>query len=501
MKKIFIKDKKYTIEEVFEAISKKPIIQLDEKVKNIILESNKVVNSILDSSEVVYGINTGFGKLSQVKIPKDKLIELQENLILSHSVGLGDPVDDEIVWTMLFIKIISLSKGYSGVSIKLMEKMIELLNSGFLPIIPSQGSVGASGDLAPLAHMALPLIGQGKVRKCNEVFLSEKIFKKHYQLKAKEGLAIINGTQFSTALAIVGLAKIDRLIKIADIVSALSLEGMMGTDTAFRKDVQSVKIHKGQYNVAENLRFLLKNSEIHDSHKGCDRVQDMYSLRCIPQVHGASREMLVKVFQIIENELNSVSDNPIVLPDKNEIISAGHFHAEIVAQALDTAAIAVSSFATISERRIYSLIDGKFGLPPFLTDNPGINSGYMMLQVTAASIVSENKTLCHPASVDSIPTGAGQEDHVSMAPWSGRKLLEVIKNTEKVLAIELLMAIQSLYFRKGLNPGKELMNLFKYIKKHLKHNNKDKLFDSELRFSIDLIESGKILNYISNKIK
>ena len=302
-------------------------------------------------------------------------------------------------------------------------------------------------------------------------------------------------------LSVLSLLKINRLVKIADIVAALSFEGLLGTIAAFREDVQNVKMHSEQIKVAKNLNFLLKNSQINDSLRDPSKVQDMYSLRCIPQVHGASRQSLLSVNKIIENEMNSVSDNPIVLSNSNEIVSAGHFHAEIIAQALDTAAIAVSSLANISERRIYSLIDGDFGLPPFLIDNAGVNSGYMMLQVTAASLVSENKTLSHPASVDSIPTGAGQEDHVSMAPWSGRKLLKIIKNTERVIAIELLLSVQALYFRKSYKPAKNLIKLNDFLMENIKKIKNDKYFNDELNFAMDLISSGNILNYVSKKIK
>ena len=501
MNEMFLENKNYNLDEIFEIISVKPTIHLDDSIKEIVEKSYKTVSEIVKSSKTVYGINTGFGKLSQVSILKEELFKLQENLLLSHAVGVGNVVDDDIVWIMLFIKILSLCKGYSGVSVELIEKLIELLNSGYLPIIPSQGSVGASGDLAPLAHMALPLICEGEVRKNKKIFSSEKIFKNKYLLQPKEGLAIINGTQFSTALAIKAMYKIKKISKIADIVSALTIEGLLGTDEAFRYDVQRVKLHSEQLKVSKNLSFLLKDSEIHASHKECDRVQDMYSLRCIPQVHGASRENLKNIYMIVENELNSVSDNPIVLSDGGEIVSSGHFHAEVIAQAMDSAAIAVSGYSTISERRIYSLIDGKFGLPPFLIENAGINSGCMMLQVTAASLVSENKTLSHPASVDSIPTGAGQEDHVSMAPWAGRKLLKIITNTENILAIELLLATHALYKRKNMQPGFELIKLVDYLKQNIKELKVDRLMQEELNFSKELIYSGKILNYVSNKIK
>ena len=501
MKKYFIKDKNYKLKEIFELINNKPKIFLSADIENLVRESQKTVDHILESSQIVYGINTGFGKLSQVKIPKIQLIKLQKNLLLSHSVGVGKPVNDEIVWTMLLIKIISLSKGFSGISFELLENLVFMLNSGYLPIVPSKGSVGASGDLAPLAHMALPLIDQGEVRKKHKVYQSKNIFNFNYSLRPKEGLAIINGTQFSCSLGIVSLSKINRLVKIADVVSALSFEALLGTVEAFRDDVQKVKMHNEQVKVAKNLNLLLKNSEINDSLRDRSKVQDMYSLRCIPQVHGASRESLKNINKIIENEINSVSDNPIVLSKTNEIVSAGHFHAEIVAQALDTAAIAVSSFANISERRIYSLIDGDFDLPPFLIENAGVNSGYMMLQVTAAALVSENKTLSYPASVDSIPTGAGQEDHVSMAPWAGRKLLKIIKNTETVLSIELLLSIQALYFRKSYKPAENLIRLHDFLKSKIKKIKNDKYFNDELNFVIELISNGNILNYVSKKIK
>ena len=499
MKQLTIKNKRYPLAELFQCLHDKPEVILDDSVIKKVEQSRKTVDALVQSNKIAYGINTGFGKLSQIKISKDQVEQLQYNLIVSHAVGVGEPADDDIVWMLILLKIISLSKGFSGVRVELLESLMNMINSDYLPIIPVQGSVGASGDLAPLAHMVLPIIGLSKVRKDGKLFPTETVFKNPISLSHKEGIALINGTQFSTALGVIALQKIQNIIKVADIAGALSIEGLNGTDSAFRKDVHEVKSHAGQLKVAENLRNLLKDSEIHDSHKDCDRVQDMYSLRCIPYVHGAGRDTIEFSSKIVEEEVNSVSDNPIVLPDSNDIISSGHFHAESIGQVLDCTAIAVTGFGTISERRIFNLLDGKFGLPPFLVNNPGINSGFMMLQVTAAALVSENKTLSHPASVDTIPTGAGQEDHVSMAPWAGRKLLKIIENVENIIAIELLASTQAIRLRNGLKPGRALIPVYELIRENVEILYSDRLMEADIKTVLQLLKTGKIVDCVETK--
>ena len=432
MKKIELKDKHYTIEEIYDISVNSFCISLAKELQNNIINSRLLVKDKTNAKEPIYGINTGFGKLSQIKIDNSDIKKLQKNLLLSHAVGVGENTPDVIVKIIILLKIISFTKGNSGISLDVVNMLIELFNNDCLPIIPSKGSVGASGDLAPLSHMSLALIGIGDMKYKNEIIFSEKALKKiglePVELKAKEGLALINGTQFSTAYGVFCLNKLHDLFKICDLSSAMTLEALKGSKKPFMDYVNQVKPYKGQLDTCKNIISILKNSEIMDSHKNCDRVQDMYSLRCIPQVHGSARDLLYFAKKQINTEINSVSDNPLVFPDRNTIVSAGQFHAEAIAHSLDIAALAVASISNISERRTFSLLKGDFDLPEFLVNNPGINSGFMMLQVTAAALVSENKLLATPASVDSIPTCSNQEDHVSMAPYSGRKLFESVNN-------------------------------------------------------------------------
>lgn len=504
MKKIKLENKHYTLEEIYN-ISVNPFcISLTKELKDNIVNSRLLVKDKSNAKEPIYGINTGFGKLSQIKIDNSDINKLQKNLLLSHAVGVGENTPDVIVKIIILLKIISFTKGNSGISLDVVNILIELFNNDCLPIIPSKGSVGASGDLAPLSHMSLALIGVGDMKYKNEIIVSEKALKKiglePIELKAKEGLALINGTQFSTAYGVFCLNKLHNLFKICDLSGAMTLEGLKGSKKPFMDYVNQVKPYKGQLDTCKNIIYILKNSEIMDSHKNCDRVQDMYSLRCIPQVHGSARDLLYFAKKQINIEINSVSDNPLVFPDKDTIVSAGQFHAEAIAHSLDIAAIAVASISNISERRTFSLLKGDFDLPEFLINNPGINSGFMMLQVTAAALVSENKLLANPASVDSIPTCSNQEDHVSMAPYSGRKLIESVNNLRVILAIELLSACQAIDFRKGLKPAKVLNILHKLIRKNIDYLREDRLLKKDLDVMINLIDNGTILKEVSKEI-
>jgi histidine ammonia-lyase len=504
LKHFIIDDKHYHLSEVYQILQDRSQLSLSDTVISNLNKSRDVLENLVSQGKTIYGVNTGFGKLSQVKIEQDEIVQLQENLILSHAVGVGKPVQDNIVKLMMILKIISFSKGNSGVRPLVVEGLINLINNDILPIVPSQGSVGASGDLAPLAHMTLPLLGLGNVKHNGKIIKAkdalQKVSLSPIELSYKEGLALINGTQFSTAYGVLNAYHIDSLVTIADICGAMSLEGLKGSSKPFEQKIHKIKPHLGQIECAENLITLLQNSEINNSHKNCSRVQDMYSLRCMPQVHGASREVLKTFRQIIETEVNSVSDNPLVFVEENDVVSAGQFHAEAVGQAMDIAAIALTELGTISERRIYTLVNGEFDLPPFLVENPGVNSGFMILQVTSASIASENKTLSMPSTVDSIPTGAGQEDHVSMAPWAGRKLWMIVQNIQKIFAIEMLSSCQAIDFRNGLKPAKLLQPVYDKIRENVEYLSTDRLMQEDINLVVKLIEEGKITGLINHKL-
>ena len=504
MKKIILKNKKYTLEDIY-AFSKPNVydIYLSEDAQDRITKSRKLVDDKSMDDIPIYGINTGFGKLSNIKIKNSDISKLQKNLILSHAVGVGNYIPGRIVRIIILLKIISFIKGNSGVSLDVVNHLIAFLNHNCLPLIPSKGSVGASGDLAPLSHMTLPLLGIGKVKYNTKTVSAKEALKKinikPIKLKSKEGLALINGTQFSTAYGIYSLKKIHDLFKMSDLISGMSIEALKGSKKPFLDYVNAVKPYKGQLDVCKNITSILDNSEIMDSHENCDRVQDMYSLRCIPQVHGSSRDLLYFAKEQINIEINSVSDNPLVFIDESEIISAGQFHAEAIAHSLDIAAIAIASISNISERRIFSLLKGDYGLPEFLIDNPGLNSGFMMLQVTAAALASENKNLSNPASSDSIPTCSDQEDYVSMAPYSGRKLLKSVDNLYVILSIELLAACQGVDFRKGLKPAKVLDILYKLVRKNIAFLNHDRLLKDDLDIIVKLMKT-EILKKIEQEV-
>jgi histidine ammonia-lyase len=500
-----VENKEYSLSDIYQFLNDRPKLILSEEIQSQINASRKVLDDAVLENKIIYGVNTGFGKLSQVKIPQDKISLLQENLILSHAVGVGEPIPDDITILIILLKIISLSKGYSGIRLLVVQRLVDMLNNDYLPIIPSQGSVGASGDLAPLSHMTLPLLGVGEVKLNSKVVSAQEALQElgweTIKLSYKEGLALVNGTQFSTAFGVICMERIKNIIKVADISGALSVEGLAGTDLAYEKRVHQLKPHEGQLNSAENLYNLLQDSEIHASHDDCGRVQDMYSLRCMPQVHGASRDVLTAAQNMIKVEVNSVSDNPLVFIDGNDTVSAGHFHAEASGQAMDIAAIALTELGNICERRTYTLVDGNFGLPHFLVEDSGLNSGFMILQVSAAALASENKTYAHPSTIDSIPTGAGQEDHVSMAPWAGRKLLKIVENVEKLFTIEILSACQAIDLRKGLSPAKHLKPILDEVRKEVPFLSKDRYMKSDQEYVLKLIQTGLIVSIVEQKLK
>ena len=409
--------------------------------------------------EHTYGVNTGFGRFVSRSIPEELTEELQLRLLRSHACGVGEPYPDEIVRAAMLLRANALAKGYSGARAVTVELLVECLNRSVLPHVPSRGSVGASGDLAPLAHLALPLIGEGEAmvdgRRLPGAEALAEVGLEPVRLQAKEGLSLVNGTQFMAAFAALGAVRAERLAKTADIACALSLEALQGSRTSFLPQIHALRPLAGQTDSAANVLQLLEDSAINESHRWCDKVQDAYSLRCAPQVHGASRDLLDYARRTVEVELNAATDNPLVLVEDGMLVSNGNFHGQPLAFALDALAMAVGELASISERRIERLVNPSLsgGLPAFLTGDGGLNSGFMIPQYVAASLVSENKVLAHPAGVDSIPTSAGQEDHVSMGNASGLKAWQVLANVERVLAIELLAGAQGVEFLAPLQPG------------------------------------------------
>ncbi|MDR1792754.1 MAG: histidine ammonia-lyase [Bacteroidales bacterium] len=456
--KIFkISDKKLAIEKLFSILVEKENcnykLELSDTAKEKIVKCRQYLDKKIKESKVpIYGVTTGFGSLCNTVIPEKDLEKLQENLLKSHACGVGEMVDKKVVKMMLLLKIQSLSYGHSGVQLETVERLIDFYNNDINPVVYEQGSLGASGDLAPLAHLCLPLIGLGFVEYKNHLYSGAEINKEFgwqpIHLKSKESLALINGTQYMSAMGVCILKKAWELSMVSDWTGALSLDAFDGRIEPFSENIHRLRPHDGQAKCAENIRTILSDSQI--AHQTKKQVQDPYSFRCMPQVHGASKEALYHAMSVFEKEINSVTDNPTIFPDEDEIISAGNFHGQPLALQFDFLSIALSELGNISERRIYQLIDGKHDLPPYLVANPGLNSGFMIPQYTAAALVNENKSLCFPCSVDSIPSSQGQEDHVSMGANAANKCSRIIKNLEKIFAIEFLTAAQALEFRRPL---------------------------------------------------
>jgi len=438
-------------------------------------KSRRFVEEIIRHGEIVYGINTGFGALSEVIIPMDELRDLQVNLVRSHACGVGDPLSERTVRAIMLHRANVLAKGYSGCRQIVIQKLIEMLNGRVHPVIPSKGSVGASGDLAPLAHLALVVIGEGEAIYHGEKLPGAEAMRRAgiepLALQAKEGLALLNGTQGMTSVGGLALFVAEKLVDAADIIGAMTLEALKGTPVAFDPKIHALRPHAGQAISASRLRDLISGSEIRESHRDRavdPRVQDAYALRCMPQVHGAVRDALAHTRRIIEIEINSATDNPLVFADQREILSGGNFHGEPVALALDYAAVAVADLGTIAERRVERLVNPELsGLPPFLSPQPGTNSGMMIAQVTAASLIAENNVLAHPASVTNLPTSANKEDHVSMGMTAALKFDQVVRNVEIILAIELMCAAQGLEFLKPLKPGPKLQEVYQRVRQRV----------------------------------
>jgi len=491
-----------TLEDVIRVARDLEAVSLSDEARQRIRQSRDLVGQVLGSGTPVYGINTGFGKLKNRQISSGELEHLQINLLRSHAVGVGDPLATEAVRAMGLLRAESLAIGVSGVHEELVEALIDLLNHKVHPLVPAQGSVGASGDLAPLAHYALVLIGEGEAEWQGEHLpggeaLARAGLKPH-RLGAKDGLALINGTQQSTALMALCLEDLDRLLTAAVASSALSLEGLLGSILPFDDRVAAVRPHPGHRWVAARVRDLVAGSQLGSSHEDCDRLQDPYSLRCIPQVLGTSLDGFSFARQIVGTELGSATDNPLVFPEtdagkawRERVISAGNFHAQPISLAADTACIALGPLTGMAERRIDLLLDeNRSGLPAFLTSEPGLHSGMMLLQYMAAALTSENKVLAHPASVDSIPTSAGMEDHVSMAPWAARKLVQSVKNSRYVIAAEMVAAAQALEARKPLRPGVGTAALYTAIRERVRPLEKDRPLAKEVEAISEWIAKG-----------
>jgi histidine ammonia-lyase len=469
---------------------------IDKPTAERVQASWREVEKIVHAYHPVYGINTGFGPLCDTSIPEKDTALLQSNLLKSHSVGIGNPIPQEIAKLMLITKVHALAQGYSGISPATLNRIIWHIDNDIIPLVPEKGSVGASGDLAPLAHLFLPLIGFGFVYADGEKRPAGDILKTHnlqpLALGPKEGLALINGTQFILAFAIKAVQRLNNTLNLADLVGAMSLEGLMGSAKPFDERLHNLRPYKGTKLVASRLHNLLEGSEICHSHADCGRVQDPYSLRCMPQVHGASRNAWLHLKELTEIELNSVTDNPIIF-NADDTISGGNFHGQPMALPLDYATIAAAELGNISDRRCYLMSEGRYGLPKLLTDNAGLNSGLMIPQYTTAALVTENKTLCFPASADSVPTSMGQEDHVSMGSISGRKLHQVIDNLEYIQAIELLYAAQALDFRRPLKSTPVIEACHNLVRQHVPFIKEDRIFADDINALHQLITSGAFL--------
>ena len=488
------------------AVDHAPVGLADSARERMQAARDLVERAVHGRQEHTYGVNTGFGRFVSRSIPEELTEELQVRLLRSHACGVGEPYPDEIVRAAMLLRANALAKGFSGSRVQTVELLVECLNRGVLPHVPSRGSVGASGDLAPLAHLALPLIGEGEAwfegerLPGNEALAAAGLAP--VRLEAKEGLSLVNGTQFMAAYGALGLMRAVRAAKAADIACAVSLEALQGSRTSFLPQIQAVRPLRGQADSAANVLHLLEDSAINEAHRWCDKVQDAYSLRCAPQVHGAGRDLLDYVSYTVTTELNSATDNPLVLVEDELLVSNGNFHGQPLAFALDALAMAVSELADISERRIERLVNPSLseGLPAFLTGDGGLNSGFMIPQYVAASLVSENKVLAHPASVDSIPTSAGQEDHVSMGNVAGIKAWQVLANVERVLAIELLAGVQGVEFLAPLQPGRGARAAREVVRSLSPRLRDDRPLSGDIEAVAEAVRNGSLVEAVEGEI-
>ncbi len=494
-----------TIEDLVDIARNGAGVQLTKASEERIVKTRKLIEKLLQEEKAIYGVTTGFGALSDVTIPKKDSTQLQTNILMSHAAGVGNPLEEEIVRATMALRIKDMARGHSGISLETLMQLIRLLNEKICPVVPEKGSVGASGDLVPLAHLSLVLLGMGEAFYKGKRLSGKEALKKcgmdPIRLKAAEGLALVNGTQVMTAIA--GLAVYDslRLSKMIDIASSMSLEVLMGSKTEFDPRIHQLRPHPGQASAADNMDRITRNSEIITSHKDCRRIQDAYTLRCSPQVHGTSKDAISYALNVVKIEMNSSTGNPLILPETQEFLLGGNFHGQPVALAMDFLCMAVSELANISERRIERLVNPKLsGLPAFLVSDGGLNSGFMLAQYTAASLVSENKVLSHPACVDSIPTSANKEDHVSMGTISARKCREIVKNTENVIAIELLCGSQAMDLFTNMKPGEGTMAAYNVIRGTVSHMDSDRILSRDIKAVKSLMQSGKILESVEEKV-
>jgi histidine ammonia-lyase len=474
-----------------------------------VAQSRQCVTDLLAKGAILYGVNTGFGKLASQRIEPTEVLALQENLLRSHAVGMGPLLDVGVSRLALALRVQALAKGHSGVTPELLDALIEMYNRGVVPAIPELGSVGASGDLAPLAHLALVVMGEGHAfvvrpggapparslpRPLSGRAALRRVHLKPYRLQAKEGISLINGTQISTAILADALVRAWQLVRVADVTGAMTVEATKSSQRPFDPRIQQLRPHPGQAACAANLLRLLADSDVMVSHANCSKVQDAYSMRCMPQVHGTARDALAHVTAVVEREMNSATDNPLVFPETGEVISGGNFHAQPIALAADLLCAAIADLGSICERRIENLVNPDLsGLPGFLTPHPGLNSGMMLVQVLAAALVSENKSLSFPASVDSIPTSANREDHVSMSTGAARKCRQVVANATRLLACELLCAAQGLEFHGGLRPGRGVEAAWRHLREHVRPLGRDRTLHRDLEAAERLIRSGSLL--------
>ncbi len=517
IKKLAIDGTSLSVEKIELFLKENQKVSLTKESKLKVKKARALVDKWIKEDKVIYGVTTGFGEFSNVKISHKDIKQLQENLILSHAVGCGENLPPKIVKIMMLLRVNALARGYSGIKVSTLELLVGMINNNIIPVIPSQGSVGSSGDLVQLSHLVLAMIGKGRVQIIKNIFeenarntkiIQSAIALKKFALKpvvlgAKEGLALINGTQMMTSFASYISARAKKLVKLADAAAALTHEALRATDKAFDKKLHELRPFPGQLTTAHNVLTMIEDSEVRASHKSDDpRVQDAYSIRCVPQIHGASRDAVEYVCSRVQIEINSVNDNPIIFPETEEHIEGGNFHGQSMALAMDFMGIALSELANVSERRIERMVNGALsGLPRFLAFEGGLNSGLMIAQYTAASLVSENKVLAHPASVDSIPTSANQEDHNSMGSIAAQKCYKIMHNLENVLAIEFMTAAQALEFLKPLKCGAGTNAAYKEIRKYVAPLLKDRLLYHDIQKIASIIRDDSLLNAVEKKVK
>jgi histidine ammonia-lyase len=505
MKNVFLDMDGMTIADLTAVAREGAVLRLSPAAESRIAEGRALVEQWVMEERRIYGVTTGFGALSDVAISKKDTRRLQENILMSHASGVGEPLAAETVRATMALRVKDFARGHSGIRLETAQQLLELLNRGVVPVVPEKGSVGASGDLAPLAHLSLVLLGKGEAfyrgRRMGGGEALAACGLKPLQLESAEGLALVNGTQVMTAVG--GLAVHDAVIlsKLIDIAASMSLEVLMGSRTEFNPRIHLVRPHPGQSAAAANMERITRNSEIISSHKDCSRIQDAYTLRCSPQVHGATKDAIAYCRRVIETEMNSSTSNPLIFADSGEFLLGGNFHGQPVALAMDFMGMAVAELANISERRIERLVNPKLsGLPAFLVSDGGLNSGFMIAQYTAAALVSENKVLAHPASVDSIPTSANKEDHVSMGTIAARKCREIVANTEHVVAIELLCAAQGLDLFTNLKPGEGTLAAYQVIRRSIAHLDADRFLAADINAMRELMRSGEILRVVEEKV-